>query len=1093
MEITSQLHEPIPLPESLRAQLRQFRGRVWRVKTVEGLCAAALGVLAAYLVLFALDRLTETPRGVRLALAAGAFLACLAVPAALHRWVWRARRPEQLARLLSMSRPRLGDHMLGVIELARSDSEQARSRRLCEAAIEQVAEEARKHDLREAVPRPRHRALAAWLAVPAAMALGLLAFVPAAATNAWARLLAPWRSIPRYTFAALDPLPDHLVVPHGEPFTLDARLAAGTAWRPVEATARIGRQPAVSVRLSDEGRYGFEMPAQLEPATLALHVGDAQRTIRIEPTLRPELTEIAAEVTLPEYLQRPGADRRDVRGGSIALVKGSRAGLLATAGRELAEAWVDETAVTPDGATIAAPAFTVEGDRKIEFRWRDRLGLEGKEALVLSVTGRDDEAPTVAVEGLPRQRVVLDREQLTFHVRAQDDFGVRQVGMEWRGIDDPTISNPAQGERVLAAGGPTAEAMHVGGTFLATALGIEPQPIQMRVYVEDYLPGRPRVYSPAFTFYVLSPEQHAIWLTEMLSKWHRQSLEVRDREMQLLEQNKQLRALDAAALDRPDTRRRIENQAAAERANGRRLSALVAGGEDLVQQAMRNPEFGVGHLEKWAEMLQILKDISANRMPTVADLLKEAAQAPIAANPATSKPVAGMLRATGGNPDGSAADPNAKPKPPTPAVVDMESNQNGPPKPKEDSGSPPPSKGGSSPLRLPVTTTIGQGGNKSGDQPPPPPAGEKLDEAIRNQEALLAEFEKVAEELNQILARLEGSTLVKRLKAESRRQYKVAGRIADFVGDAFGKAAARLRGEAEKLLGEMATQEVESSQVVSYIMDDLEGYYERRRLVKFRDVLEEMRSEDVVGALRQLADDLKGESGLSIAQAEFWSDTLDRWAEDLFDPACAGTCPGGKSRGSLPPSIVLEVLQILEAEMNLREETRVAEQARPGQNDVVYGFEARQLAGRQETIRGRVADVGRRIAELPDGEREFAYELNLLGKVHEVMREATDILDRPETGRAAIAAETEAIELLLQSKRINPKGGGGGGSNPGGGGTGTTNDSALALVGRGANEREVREDRGVAQSTGESGPALPEEFRAGLDEYFNRMDRPQGQ
>ena len=50
------------------------------------------------------------------------------------------------------------------------------------------------------------------------------------------------------------------------------------------------------------------------------------------------------------------------------------------------------------------------------------------------------------------------------------------------------------------------------------------------------------------------------------------------------------------------------------------------------------------------------------------------------------------------------------------------------------------------------------------------------------------------------------------------------------------------------------------------------------------------------------------------------------------------------------------------------------------------------------------------------------------------MDEATEILARPETGSPAIAAETEAIELLLQSKRINPKGGGGGGSNPGGGG-----------------------------------------------------------
>jgi len=28
--------------------------------------------------------------------------------------------------------------------------------------------------------------------------------------------------------------------------------------------------------------------------------------------------------------------------------------------------------------------------------------------------------------------------------------------------------------------------------------------------------------------------------------------------------------------------------------------------------------------------------------------------------------------------------------------------------------------------------------------------------------------------------------------------------------------------------------------------------------------------------------------------------------------------------------------------------------------------------------------------------------------------------------------------------------------------------------------------------TGESGPVLPEEFRAGLDEYFNRLERNTG-
>jgi hypothetical protein len=194
----------------------------------------------------------------------------------------------------------------------------------------------------------------------------------------------------------------------------------------------------------------------------------------------------------------------------------------------------------------------------------------------------------------------------------------------------------------------------------------------------------------------------------------------------------------------------------------------------------------------------------------------------------------------------------------------------------------------------------------------------------------------------------------------------------------------------------------------------------------------------------------------------------------------------------LPPSIVLEVLQILEGEVNLREQTRVAQQARAAMETKEYDRQAHQLADTQKGLRERDDKVIDRIKQLPDGEEEFAYEIDLLGKVSSVMTEATEILARPETGSQAIAAETEAIELLLRSKRINPKGGGGGGANPGGGGSGITHDSAMALLGGGVNPKEVREDRGVSQATGETGTVLPEEFRAGLDEYFNRLERGAG-
>ena len=114
----------------------------------------------------------------------------------------------------------------------------------------------------------------------------------------------------------------------------------------------------------------------------------------------------------------------------------------------------------------------------------------------------------------------------------------------------------------------------------------------------------------------------------------------------------------------------------------------------------------------------------------------------------------------------------------------------------------------------------------------------------------------------------------------------------------------------------------------------------------------------------------------------------------------------------MPPSIVLEVLQILEAEVGLREETRVAEQAKAALSAEEYRGRARQLSKTQDGLEDRVVKVTQRIRDLPGGEAEFGPEIRLLETVATVMNEATEILARPETGSPAIGAETEAIELL---------------------------------------------------------------------------------
>ncbi len=191
-------------------------GRRGRLRSDRGvsLCLCA-GSPLGYAPLAAIRRMDRQP-------CAG----CAIVPFYLHRWIWRQRRLEQLARLLTAKLPRLGDQLLGIIELVHSEGEQARSRALCEAAVRCVARDAQKCDLDVAAPSSRHRA---WGRSPwslAAAAVGLGVAFPAAAVNAWERFLAPWGGTPRYTFAAVEPLPAEIVVPHGEPFQV--AIASGS-------------------------------------------------------------------------------------------------------------------------------------------------------------------------------------------------------------------------------------------------------------------------------------------------------------------------------------------------------------------------------------------------------------------------------------------------------------------------------------------------------------------------------------------------------------------------------------------------------------------------------------------------------------------------------------------------------------------------------------------------------------------------------------------------------------------------------------------------------------------------------------------------
>ena len=1125
----------VGLPPRMKAALEQYQKRVWIIKLAEGALAAIFGIMISYLVVFGLDRLFDTPTFLRvLILLTGMVGMVLFLPLKYYNWVWRHRSLEGIARLLQHKFPRFGDHVLGIVELASSRTDQSASPALVEAAMRQVDAEVAKHNLADAVPNPRHRRWAWTAGIPIVLVIIGILVIPATSRNTLARWLTPWRNVERYTFAQLEGDTDRRVVAYAESFDVEARLKAESPWKPESGEAQYADQtPVVAER--DGETYKFQLPPQTKDGSVALRVGDARRSIPVEPKLRPALKDLTAKVELPDYLQRQEPRIDDVRGGIVNLVRGSTATLEATITRDLSEATLNNRPQKVEGASVKTEPIAVEKTTEMHLTWRDEFGLAAREPQVLRFEALEDEAPTVAFNKLKNNQVVISNEVLAFEIQAADDFGVKRIGLEWAGIANPVHNpEPSSGEKIVSAGTPTADTLTVAATFSPKRENVKPQSLRLRAYAEDYLPDRERVYSSHLVLHVLTPSEHFKWLVGQMQLWAGAAQDVHDKELQLHQINRELRDLPIEVLDDPAQRKRIQEQAAAERANAARLDSLIETGTALVQEAAKNEEFDAEQLDSWADIIEQLDEIAGQRMPSVADLLSRAAEAPGSTAEPTGEPTnteqqgepsaQGSPSPSGGKPgepndaeqvekygpdniippeaaDEIPEDPNTPgkgvsvdrskqpdaedgkpaftPANPTPTVSDVESGFN---KSDKAEGQAPQVVGG---LRIPTTMLKGSGRDNEDEEDadtPAPQAADLVLEAVEEQQELLDAFAKLADEMNRLLVSFENSTFVKRLKAASRKQIDIAVDLNNL--DSFGldrTAALNNQSDRERL----AERETNESEAVSTIIQDMVAYSDRRPSPNYLRVLSEMQDTLAPSQLNDIAKTInKNFVGQSTIEAEFWADTLDRWAEQLVDPLPDGPPPEGgmMELPNLPPEIVLEVLRIIDREIQLREETRELEQAREAITTDAYTDRSLGLYDTQITLTEDTHEVAAQISLLPNAEEPLIQQqLAKVAAAAEVMDEVEDILAEPDTGPKAIAAITEVIEILLQTCRIP--------NTPPITTAPPATAAALMLMGIGDDTGTAfLENRSPTQAVGKAGRVLPEEFRQGLDAYFNVLE-----
>jgi hypothetical protein len=238
--------------------------------------------------------------------------------------------------------------------------------------------------------------------------------------------------------------------------------------------------------------------------------------------------------------------------------------------------------------------------------------------------------------------------------------------------------------------------------------------------------------------------------------------------------------------------------------------------------------------------------------------------------------------------------------PPTPTIMDVESSlseneQEAPPDTGEKQ------EGGNAPAPLGLAgTTLGPGPPQETEEEEPPadgqperpsPTKEELAKAIEAQKKLIEEFNDVAGEIQQVLANLENSTFVKRLKAASRAQTESADGLDVAVSSGFGSVVATARDDVAIATKTVAALEDVQRKKLGELYGDMDAYTDRltfrdaETAPKFQKVLEEWNDTRPVFLTQDLVQHAEGgRPGEARMAADFLADTLDRWGEELVGP-----------------------------------------------------------------------------------------------------------------------------------------------------------------------------------------------------------------
>lgn len=627
MAESEQLNLHIELPKQLQGQFDRLERRLFRVETGALVAGCVAGLAGGYLLVFGSDRVWDSPVWMRgIAFAGGVAVAGWCGARWLRKWVLKRRTRKELAAIVQRRFQRLGDRLLGIVELSSEEKHQLGfSPELYRAAIRQVADESAQFNFEEAVSRRGlNTALRAALVAGGLAVVSFLIF-PKAGVNAAKRVAAPWADVRRFTLVRMEGLPKELLVAHGEPFQISGEAAYESFWKPKSVGAKFGKYGAAAGSVEGQ-KFSLSIPAQLEESWLTLKLGDASARVRVRPLLRPSLKSLEATVELPPYLKLPARDL-SAQAGSISVVEGSKATVRGQVSRPLAKA----EAVGSDGSELPVKAEAdrfvtgpLEADRiaMAEFRWEDQFGFTNQAPWKLAIQTMKDAAPVPDLPELSREVSILENEVVMIQVRARDDFGVRKVGLNWDlGINAAT-NQPY--EFSLEAEKPNNEQFEQTFTFTPMMLQAAPDTtVAVRGYAIDYFPDREPAETPSYRIHILGNEQHAEMVRQRLESIMARLEEVSRLEEKIAAATAELKANEK--ISEEELARKAGELKEEQLQNAAALKDMSDEGLKNLREALKNPAFSEKVLTEWSKTMNAMQNLSQKPMKEAAKSLQQAA------------------------------------------------------------------------------------------------------------------------------------------------------------------------------------------------------------------------------------------------------------------------------------------------------------------------------------------------------------------------------------------------------------------------------------------------------------------------------------